>query len=330
MGMSSKFSLISVETQPMTRELAIRHMTLPSIKGERGISRTRMFHLKREIEAGNITAFRWVTAAILGTNSIYRVNGQHSSTLFAKQIAPSGVAILEHYVCESMDAAVSLWSRFDATFSARTRSEIIDATFSTSSDEALAKLPKNFCKLVTSAITIAIHGPGYDNKISHYEKSSAATEHRDFILWFYEILKPEACCNRIGVAVAAFFAYKHSPSMATNFFQEVQEGSNPDPCSATRVLRETLITHTVKTGKGARVGARMLTWDQFTELCLSAWHSWIENKKVKHLRLSKEGWTKFRMQQAKKQEEKEISDFLDDDASEKRYLKQTRDKSNAV
>ena len=247
------FHLMSVEAKPVTKELAEYIANLKSVKEERPLTNTRMLHLDREIAANTLRTFNWATAEVAGEPGVWRVNGQTSSSIFASgRREPVGTAVIEHYVCDTENDVVSLWTRFDASFSARTRNDILNAAFA--NDEDLDGLPKNIVRTAASAVAMIEFGINCSNKQSHYEKAAAALKHKEFIVWAARTLQEKRKCCRVGVLFAAYVTFKQSPCHATRFWNEVQEGSNIDPMSGTRALQRILIEYGAGSG-ATRIGA---------------------------------------------------------------------------
>lgn len=285
------FSIASVEVVEMTKDLAIKVAGLQRVPGERNVTQTRLYHLEREIEQGALTTFRWATAEIKGQPGVYRINGQHTSKIFANGKEPCGTVVLEHYVCDSLEDVVSLWSRFDPTISSRSKSDVLNTAFQ--SDEALKGLPAKQSHTAAKAAGIVEYGFGYTNKVSNFEKSQAALKHKEFVLWACQTFQQNGPCLRVGVFVAALKTFMESKESASIFWREVQDGSNPSPTSASRALQRLLLEYSANTGNGARTGKKSLKWDQMAELCLSAWLSWRQGRQVQSLKLSKVGLDKF-------------------------------------
>jgi hypothetical protein len=285
------FILDSVNAVPMTRELAIQMAGLQRVPGERKVSNQRTSHLMGEIDQGVLTTFRWVTAQIKGQAGVYRINGQHTSRIFASRRDPVGTVVLEHYVCDTLEDVVSLWSRFDPIVSSRSKKDIFDTTFK--SDPDLANLPVQQLHAAAKAVAIVELGFGYTNKASSYAKAQAALKEKQFLIWACSNFTPTGHCLRVGCFVAALQTYRDAKEPAETFWREVQEGTNPDPASGSRSLQRVLLEYSANLGKGARTGKKTLLWDQTAELCLSAWHSWRQGRPVQSLRLSKQGLARF-------------------------------------
>jgi len=285
------FSIASVEVVDMTKDLAIKVAGLQRVPGERKVTKQRISHLEREIDQGALTTFRWATAEVKGHPGVYRVNGQHTSKIFANGRDPRGKVVLEHYQCDSVEDLVSLWSRFDPTASSRSKTDVLNTAFQ--SDKALQDLPVKQSQTAAKAAGIVEFGFGYTNKVSNYDKAQAAVKHKDFVIWACQTFQPKGQCLRVGVYVAALHTFTESEESASIFWREVQDGSNPSPTSGSRALQRLLLEYSANTGNGARTGKKSLLWDQMAELCLSAWQSWRQGRQVQSLKLSKAGLSKF-------------------------------------
>jgi hypothetical protein len=248
-------------------------------------------HLEQEINANALTAFRWATAEIKGAEGVYRINGQHTSKIFStKKLPENGTVVLEHYLCDSIDDVVSLWSRYDATFSSRTKIDVLNTAFE--SDQDLIGLPKKQSRAASAAIALIEHGFGSTNKVSHFDKAQSAKRNKDFVIWSCRMFTDKSPCVRVGVFVAAYMNFRESKELASTFWSEVQNGSNTDPMSASRALQRLLLEYSAGRGMGAR-NSKSLSWDQTAELSLSAWSNWRKGRKTHSLKLSKTGLDKF-------------------------------------
>jgi hypothetical protein len=285
------FKIASVGVFEMTKELAVKVSSLEPVPGERSITKQRITHLEREIDQGLVTTFKWVTAEIKGQSCLYRINGQHTSKIFANGRTPCGTVVLEHYICDNIDDIVSLWSRFDPTISSRSKTDVLRTAFQ--SDGDLRDLPVKQSQTAAKAAGIVEFGFGYTNKVANFDKAQAAIKHKDFVIWACQTFQQSGTCMRVGVFVAAFKTFSESKEMASNFWREVQDGSNTSPTSGSRALQRLLLEYSVNTGNGARTGKKSLRWDQMAELCLSAWQSWRQGRQVQSLKLSKSGLSRF-------------------------------------
>lgn len=285
------FSIVSVDAVEMTKDLAVKIASLHRVPGERKINKQRITHLEREIDQGALITFRWATAEIKGQPGVYRINGQHTSKIFANGKEPRGVVVLEHYICDTIDDVVSLWSRFDPTISSRSKTDVLNTAFQ--SDESLKDLPPRQSQTAAKAAGIVEFGFGYTNKVSSFDKAQAAVKHKDFVVWACQTFHARGICLRVGVFVAAFKMFSESKEPATAFWKEVQDGSNPSPQSGSRALQRLLLEYSANTGNGARTGKKSLRWDQMAELSLSAWQSWRQGRQIQSLKLSKTGLSRF-------------------------------------
>lgn len=281
------FALVSSASVPVTHELAERWQAMPTVPGERPLNKGRLAFLKREIQLGNVIPFRWSCASVHGVE--YRVNGGHTSYLFSNGLEPVGTATIEQYRCDSMDDAIRLWAQFDNKASIRTKFEILKTA--TELDGSLTGIPDWILKVCCAAIQMRVLGPGYQSKYSDHEKARVALKHSDFIRWAYTIFSYNSRCMKTGPMVAALLTYEQDKEAATQFWTEVETGSNPNPDSGSRALERFLLTHSG--AQSSRVGRVKLYWDQFADICMAAWTAWREGRPIKLLKLSKDGIYKW-------------------------------------
>lgn len=281
------FKLESAKRVAMSRNIAVMMQNLHQVPGERNLNKVRIAHMEREIDSGNIVTFHWVTAEVSGNSSVrYRINGQHTSYIFATRREPVGSILLEHYICDSIEDVISLWSRFDSAVSSRTKNDIFNTT--QSGCDELSGLPIQQLRLASRAVCIvefkSLNAKGH----SHYDKAQLILKHIGYAQWACDVLKHKSC-QRVGVYFAAFHMYHHSYPRATQFWQEVQNGSNPNPYSGSRqlqlILFEFASTH--------RTGKKFLRLDQLADLCTQAWRKWLAGRDVKKLQWSQSRFAKF-------------------------------------
>lgn len=284
------FVLEKVEILQLTRELAIEVCNLERVPGERRLTNQRVTHLEREIDAGLLTTFRWCTAQIKGESKIYRVNGQHTSHIFANRRKPVGTVVMERYLCDTLEDVLSLWSRFDPTISSRSKKDVLNNTLE--GHEDFRDLPINQGQIALNACSTVEFGDGYKNKVTNFEKAQAGVARKDFVVWAARALTHPKC-HRVGVFVAAYQTFKESVSNASVFWKEVQDGSNPNPKSPSRALERLLLEHCGGNGGHGKTGKKSLKWDQFAEYALYAWKHWLAGKDLRCLSLCKEGLDKY-------------------------------------
>lgn len=281
------FQLKSSCSYPMTREFAKQINEMTSVRGERSLKRQRLKNLRREIRNGNAIAFRWAVAQYNGTK--YRVNGQHTAHIFAsnKMDIPAGTTvILEVYDCDSMDDVTRLWSQFDAPYSSRNRSENLENVFSTVPE--LQGLTVRITHLAASAVCFAL--VRHERTLSHHDKAELAVKEKDFLVWCNRVFPKPGPCYKLGILVAAFVTYRENPDRAEIFWSEVQNGTNTNVNSGSRVLERYCLAY--QSGQPSP-GRKAFNRDQWIEVAISAWRRWLTNRSVKSLTLSSSGYSRF-------------------------------------
>lgn len=271
------YTIISETTFEINRQNALAHQSLMTLKGERRPKPDRLAFLRAEIRAGQTIQFLWAAVDLNGTR--YRINGGHSSYIFAHwpddEPYPPARARLVIYRVESITQAAELWSKFDSTRSARTDNENLKSLAAT--DPLFATIGIRQLKVAQGAVItgatanfMALRG------LSPAQRFERMRGHSDFIQWFCRglaVTEKGKYFLRIGVAAAIFGTWKIDAEDAMTFWEQVRDGTDPDPSSATRVLQHRLIVTHVKDGQGAKhKGA--LPAGEYYKLCVWIWNRW--------------------------------------------------------
>src|SRR5215468_3427985 len=97
--------LVSVETVPLTRELATQFANSQQFVGERPLQPTRLADMTHWLTARLWTRAHWATCHVKTSGTLYRVNGHHSSTVLsqaADDLFPVGSpVIIERWECDA-------------------------------------------------------------------------------------------------------------------------------------------------------------------------------------------------------------------------------------
>ena len=123
MSSNTLFSLVSSDTVPMTKELAIAHRDMPASPTERSFSESRSKKLKAAFESGLLMPCSWAKAVWEGKE--VRMNGQHSShALCELEEFPEGATVhMDVYEPKSKEGMAVLFRQFDARISGRSSTD---------------------------------------------------------------------------------------------------------------------------------------------------------------------------------------------------------------
>lgn len=228
--------LESAKVQKVTAKLAEEFSKLETIM-ERPLSERRLMVYERMIKANTFRPCTWAKAWCEQTGQWYRVNGQHTSTLFSRiadTITVELFVTIEVYRCATLEDVSRLWSTFDDKLASRTTSDI-NHSFAQTVDE-LRDAPR---RVIDSCVSgIALHKSGSRGGQmeracgSPAERAEAVIEHAEFVRWVADLLdKPETKhLSRSGVVAGMFATYNKAKKMATEFWQAVRDetGATPD------------------------------------------------------------------------------------------------------
>ena len=102
MAIEVGFTLLSSETVPLTRDLALQHRDMESSPTERELHPPRVKYLREKLVNGLFVCPTWATARFQGR--VVRMNGRHSSTALCEANGefPKGLSVhLDTYSAES-------------------------------------------------------------------------------------------------------------------------------------------------------------------------------------------------------------------------------------
>ena len=189
--MSALFKLVGSETKTITFQFAAEWCDMKGSPTERDLDKRRVSYLHGQIAGGESVTFHWADA-LLPDGSKYRVNGQTSSHVLAKQLngsMPDGlIAHVDHYEVENREALAALFRKFDSRQSARSPLDVSGAYQGLI--EELADTPKKVARLAVESIVwhdkyvSGLTVPKGDDRYSRFNKA----EDHPFIIWAGQIL----------------------------------------------------------------------------------------------------------------------------------------------
>ena len=264
---------------------------------ERPLSRTRLDHLRREMAAGRfLNLAKWARVYCKHNGRHYRLNGQHTSTVFAERPeAERPLVVYEHFECDTPAEVAALFQGYDSRESVRSAGDITRAVFSSSPD--LAGYPVRLGQALVGGLAMLAaadrewaEGVRQDVKSTYrgksaMDKASAAINYAGFAAWLKDEFggnEPGALLGRAPVVCAMLATRRADQAAAETFWKEVRDGTNPNPKSGSRVLREYLLAVRLSSsgGGGTRTAAGQR---EVLAKCLSAWRAWREGGEVYRL-----------------------------------------------
>jgi hypothetical protein len=272
-----------VEVLVLTKDVAKKFRDMDGVPSDRNLSTARLEAYRKIAKAGLFRPLQWATAYCVETGGTYRVNGKHTSTLFAEESVaiPEGlVAVLEHFKCDTLEDLAKLYATYDSRAMVRTTNDI-NKSFA-AVDEDLADIPVTVVSLCVTAIAYTKHGDSYAQKPAA-ERAEALfdPQNKQFVRWVCGMVAgTDAKHIRRSPVVAAMYAtWSKSHKAATEFWTAVREHTGENPGLPDRKIGKYLLTRTVNTGNGGRkhMGSSACAPREMYVKCLHAWNAWRKN-----------------------------------------------------
>lgn len=267
-------------TEKVTQSLAIKFRDMDPVPHDRPLNPRRIEAYRKMLAAGLFRPVQWATVHCNETQATYRVNGKHTSNLFAEyeEIPQPIHATIEHYHCDDLDDVARLYATFDSRTQVRTTNDINRAFAAIDPD--LAEIPTRIVNLSVTAISYVRDGEQYAQRPAAERAECLLDEaNKAFVCWVNEVIGSSGDSadhlRRSPVVSAMYATFLKSRKAATEFWLSVRDGTGMSPKSPDRVLHRFLLTKTVKRsvhknrGKGVVAGPR----EMFVK-CLHAWNAW--------------------------------------------------------
>lgn len=270
------------KTEKVTQALAIKFRDMDPVPHDRPLNPKRLDVYQKMLEAETFRPVQWATVFCNETQATYRVNGKHTSNLFAKyeELPYPIYATIEHFHCDGLDDVARLYGTFDSRQQIRTTNDINRAFAAV--DPELAEIPTKIVNLCVTALTYCKH----QDRSSHVhaaEKAECLLEDSNklFIQWVHSVLGNSANSEtrllwRSPVVSAMNSCYHKSKRDANEFWLAVRDGTGVSPKMPDRVLHRFLLSKVVNNGwqstlkkKSAIAAPR-----EMHVKCLHAWNAW--------------------------------------------------------
>lgn len=271
------------KTEKVTQSLAARFRDMDPVPHDRPLNPKRVEAYRKMLAAGLFRPVQWATVHCNETQATYRVNGKHTSNLFAEyEELPQAVhATIEHYHCDDLDDVARLYATFDSRTQVRTTNDINRAFAAI--DPELAEIPTKIINLCVTGISYSLHGDHYKN-LGAAERAEALldADNKQFIAWVSSILGANNDSTRLlwrGPVVAAMCAtFRKSKKAANEFWMAVRDGSGATPKTPDRVLNRFLLSRTVSHGgmsaSGRSSSKTVCHAREMFVKCIHAWNAW--------------------------------------------------------
>jgi hypothetical protein len=228
------FKRSNSETLPLTKSLAVEFSTMQASVTERDLKQKRMDYLRDVVLGGMAISFYWSRARIADSETVYRINGHHSSTMLANlpdELFPEGLVVhVDDYVVDNKDSLALLFRMFDSRWSARSIDDIAGAYQGLQED--LREVPKKAGRAAVDGLAwyernvIGGDIPVGDDKYTLFNQA----EYHPFIQMAGRVLSEKTPEFSAAVVAAMFGTFRNAPIEAETFWMDVarQGGGNDD------------------------------------------------------------------------------------------------------
>lgn len=268
------------KTEKVTKSLAIKFRDMDPVRNDRPLVQKRLEAYRKMLAAGLFRPVQWATCYCHETQATQRVNGKHTSNLFAEydELPQPIYATIEHFECDTEDDVAKLYATYDSRAQLRTTNDINRAFAAVDPD--LAEVASRIVNLSVTAISYVRDGENYAQRPAAERAECLLDDaNKAFICWLSDIVGSSGDTGdhlrRAPVASAMYMTFAKSKRAAMEFWLAVRDGTGASPKSPDRVLHRFLLTKSVKRhlgkmrGKGHVSGSR----EMFVK-CLHAWNAW--------------------------------------------------------
>jgi hypothetical protein len=237
------------------------------------------------LAAGMFRPVQWATVHCHETGTTYRVNGKHTSSLFADyEVLPQELYVTtESYHCDTLDDVARLYGTYDSREQVRTTNDINRAFAAVDPD--LCDLPYKIINLCVTAVAMAkCTASGIDRcRESAAQRAEALLDPdvKPFVLWVAETLGGGSETNRhmkrTAVAAAMRVSFSKSRKSANEFWLAVRDGTGATPKTPDRVLHRFLLSHGCAANNhqsNSRTSRSICGPREMYVKCLHAWNAW--------------------------------------------------------
>lgn len=268
------------KTEKVTQALAVKFRDMEPVPHDRPLNPKRVEAYRKMLLAGLFRPVQWATAHCHETQCTYRLNGKHTSNLFAEyEHLPQEIhATVEHWHCDDLDDVARLYATYDSRTQVRTTNDINRAFAAV--DPELAELPSKLITICVTGIAYYKHGDAYTNSPAAERAECLLDDsNKVFIEWLHSVVqsKNETTHHlwRSPVVSAMYASFQKSRKAANEFWLAVRDGTGSTPKKPDRVLRDFLLTRSVN--NRASVGAsskRICPPREMYVKCLHGWNAW--------------------------------------------------------
>jgi hypothetical protein len=274
-------------TVRITRKLAEEWSRLPELRQDRPLREARLMAHRKTLAAGRFRPVTWASAYVKSEKKTLRLNGMHTSTLFAsvelEKFQPLH-AVIETYECDTLEDAAELFATFDSMTQARTQGEL-NRSFAATVTE-LKDFDGSFINAVVSGVNFfrrptAKGAVGKDGSPAERAEILFQDHEVEFAQWLHRMIAEGQTTNayhlrRAGVTAAMRATWGKSRTAATEFWTLVRDDTGKHPDTPDRRLSRWLREMRVSFGKGAATAPLkfQVPGREFYARCLAAWNLW--------------------------------------------------------
>ncbi len=276
---------VSTERLKITRKLARQHSEETPVKGDRRHRPSLSAELLDEILNGKFLRDpTWVVCFCKETRSWWRGDGKHTSCIFddvANPITqPDGSPIFcsyQRWEADTKDDVVDLYLMFNPGLSGKTKGDY---------NRARAGLMDEFDGMKDRIINLCVDGLLFaDMGISYMSIRNKKRQDwlkgtNEFCAFAIKILSPGSqvpFLMKAGVVAAMKWSFDDNPELALEFWLGVRDGTNTDPKSIERRMRDYLIG---QIGSNKNVQKTMAL-----KRCRNFWKSWYKTRRATEAKL---------------------------------------------
>lgn len=266
------FVLVSSETVPLTKELAIAHRDMPASPTERSFSESRVKKLQDSFTRGLLLPCQWAKAKWKGKD--VRMNGQHSSRALCElEVFPKGQFVhIDTYQPTDEDGMALLFRQFDARHSNRSPTDCSHAYQGLCDEVAAVDQAKALAAIKGINRYHRFTGDGEVKSGDDIGLMFFNRAYDKFIHFIDELLSGKCQeLKRPEILAACYGTFLVSNERAAEFWTDVKTAAKDD--SPSQVLDGQLEKDKEQTDKKKKLKA-----DQLYGICVRAWNAYLADE----------------------------------------------------
>jgi hypothetical protein len=279
---SIPYKELTVIRTPVTLSLAQYVAGLPCLENDRfqkeniqASARKKIARYAKMFSSGRETSdFEWTIAFDEENQTFYRIDGGHTSHLFANKIIPvTGTSYYKVLSFLNKEHIKLYWSTLDNAVTSRTKGQVFQGVII--GNEEFKDLSQKVLSSINSAYCYIYHGYGYANFLDNSEKAAMSFDEEavEFTDWIRSIKELPKFMHRVGVQYGMIVSWRISPELAKEYAEEVTSGYCAAPNSGSYHARSVLMNRPVN------------QWVEHAVPYLRGFHLWLSGKTVADMRL---------------------------------------------